>query len=663
MKSILVFFSFYFFCTTFFSQIDVDKYLWEYPLQEELVLNNELVNELRSHFDNIIESGDLFFRPLPCRYHDQLTEHYFLYKEPSRILQTIADAYPYLREDQKNTIRPMVAELLNDPIHRPWSMNLLSEVAGKNREPYESEVLWGEGNNYQRFRPTIQNVYAVWSYIYRTHDTLSIAPHYEDIRNFYQQKALAGSDRGDMYGTLSAHIGMARLANIFGDDATIQSARNRLVNLLDNAINIDNIDQIAAFGTSGWDAPYGEEYTQRKDQFIYRGYIFLNMSPEIGRFIKDHVFESVVERHQFGLERFPLWWLRQAPYFSRWTGDEGIGFPSESFGMFFPVERWVLNSEASRLSGFMRSAPIGIADSYWLEALINTIEAGGTDVWVDVREKSFEVDFVMGLPEVVTSEISNISQATATSGGVISHDGGSPIQNRGVVWNNSGQPDLTSAIGITEDGTGIGSFISELQQLEPDVAYYVRAYATNEIGTSYGNTLTFTTLRNTLSIIATHGDGGIIEPSGSISVFENDSILFIILPDDDYEIDELLVDGLNVGPLSEFLFERVTNNHEIHASFSIITNLKSSIDTKLNLSLYPNPTASEIIINIGENDHSLMEKHFSLMIIDNSGKPIRKQDLYSHYTVINLSELPSGIYLFQISDGEAQYEKQIFLIR
>lgn len=663
MKSILVLISFYFFCTSLFSQIDVDKYLWEYPLQEELVLNYELINELRSHFDDIIESGDLFFRPLPCRYHDQLTEHYFLYKEPGRILQTIAVAYPYLREDQRNAIRPMVTELLNNPIHSPWSMNLLSEDSGKNREPYESEVLWGEGNDYQRFRPTIQNVYAIWSYVYRTHDTLSIATHYEDIRNFYQQKALTGSDRGDMYGTLSAHVGMARLANIFGDDATIQSVRNRLGNLLDNATNIDNIDQIAAFGTSGWDALYGEEYTERKDQFIYRGYIFLNMSPEIGRFIKDHVFESVAERHQFGLERFPLWWLRQSPYFSRWTGDEGIGFPSESFGMFFPVERWVLNSDASRLSRFMRSAPVGIADSYWLEAMVNTIEAGGTDVWVDVRENSFETDFVMGLPEVVTSEISNISPLTATSGGLISHDGGSPIQNRGVVWNNSGQPDLTNAIGITEDGTGVGSFISELQHLEPNTTYFVRAYATNEIGISYGNMLNFTTLRNTFSISAAHGDGGIIEPSGSISVFENDSILFIILADDGYEIDEVLVDGSNVGPLSEYLFERVTDNHEIYASFSLISNLKSSNDAKLHLSLYPNPTASEIIINIGEDDHSHMGKHFSLTIIDNTGKPVRKQNLYNHYTVIDLSGLPSGMYIFEISDGAAKYEKQIFIIR
>ncbi len=97
-----------------------------------------------------------------------------------------------------------------------------------------------------------------------------------------------------------------------------------------------------------------------------------------------------------------------------------------------------------------------------------------------------------GLPELTTIAVSGIN--TPTSGGNITSNGGFAITERGVVWSTSQNPTLETNQGITFNGTGTGSFTSNLNNLQPGTVYYVRAYATNSVGTSYGNQVNFTTL-------------------------------------------------------------------------------------------------------------------------------------------------------------------------
>jgi len=96
-----------------------------------------------------------------------------------------------------------------------------------------------------------------------------------------------------------------------------------------------------------------------------------------------------------------------------------------------------------------------------------------------------------GLATLTTTAITNITATTATSGGNITNNGGFAITARGVCWSTSTHPEITNA--HTTDGSGSGSFTSSLTGLEVNTTYYVRAYATNEIGTSYGNEHNFTT--------------------------------------------------------------------------------------------------------------------------------------------------------------------------
>ncbi len=50
------------------------------------------------------------------------------------------------------------------------------------------------------------------------------------------------------------------------------------------------------------------------------------------------------------------------------------------------------------------------------------------------------------------------------------------------------------AIKQSENGS-LGSFISEISELAPDTKYYIRAYASNAVGTGYGNEISFSTLK------------------------------------------------------------------------------------------------------------------------------------------------------------------------
>jgi len=96
------------------------------------------------------------------------------------------------------------------------------------------------------------------------------------------------------------------------------------------------------------------------------------------------------------------------------------------------------------------------------------------------------------LPIVTTAQVINITTTNATSGGNVASDGGVAVTARGVCWSASPYP--TTVDSHTIDGSGSGPFVSNLTNLTANTLYYIRAYATNSVGTAYGNLLSFTTL-------------------------------------------------------------------------------------------------------------------------------------------------------------------------
>lgn len=104
-------------------------------------------------------------------------------------------------------------------------------------------------------------------------------------------------------------------------------------------------------------------------------------------------------------------------------------------------------------------------------------------------------------PTLTTQAISSITTNSASCGGSITSAGGGTISARGVCWGTSSGPTINNS--KTSDGTGIGSFVSSMTGLTVATTYYVRAYATNGAGTSYGNEITFTTYANPPTLVTT----------------------------------------------------------------------------------------------------------------------------------------------------------------
>ena len=109
------------------------------------------------------------------------------------------------------------------------------------------------------------------------------------------------------------------------------------------------------------------------------------------------------------------------------------------------------------------------------------------------NEVSFVAEkYTINAPTVTTSSATNITTSSATIGGNVTSDGGATVTERGVCYSTSSSNPTTSNSKKTA-GSGLGNFTVNLSNLSAGTKYYVRAYAINEIGTSYGPTISFTT--------------------------------------------------------------------------------------------------------------------------------------------------------------------------
>jgi len=115
-------------------------------------------------------------------------------------------------------------------------------------------------------------------------------------------------------------------------------------------------------------------------------------------------------------------------------------------------------------------------------------------------------------PEVITLAMSLIYGKNATAAGNVPDEGSSAVTARGICWSTSASPTLADDFIVS--GSGLGSFTEILSDLSYSTTYYLRAYATNAAGTSYGNEETFTTTSGTLVSYATVGNQTWTIPSG-----------------------------------------------------------------------------------------------------------------------------------------------------
>ncbi|MCP4345334.1 MAG: hypothetical protein GY795_07390 [Desulfobacterales bacterium] len=133
---------------------------------------------------------------------------------------------------------------------------------------------------------------------------------------------------------------------------------------------------------------------------------------------------------------------------------------------------------------------------------VRAVNSGGTGNNSNVQSVE-----IRSAPVLTTISATSVTMTGAESGGDVTNDCGDTITKRGVCWNTSLNPTISNSH-TTENVTGIGIFNSTISGLNPGTTYYVRAYATNSSGTSYGNNATFTT----------NAETGDIDGSGTIDL-------------------------------------------------------------------------------------------------------------------------------------------------
>lgn len=122
---------------------------------------------------------------------------------------------------------------------------------------------------------------------------------------------------------------------------------------------------------------------------------------------------------------------------------------------------------------------------YYVRAFV--IYSGGT---VYGEEKSFTIK-KLSVPTVTTTSPTDVAYTSATVGGNVTSDGAGTVSERGVCYSTSANP--TTSDNVEKSGSGVGNYTVDLYGLSDGTTYYVRAYAINEKGTSYGEELSFQT--------------------------------------------------------------------------------------------------------------------------------------------------------------------------
>jgi len=111
----------------------------------------------------------------------------------------------------------------------------------------------------------------------------------------------------------------------------------------------------------------------------------------------------------------------------------------------------------------------------------------GTD-WERLQVNSASIP--RGFPTITTKNIDSVSNSFVRTGGNIISDGGSIVSARGVVWSTSPNPTIALPT-KTNDGFGLGEFTSNIVGINLDSTFYFRSYATNNVGTAYGNAYSY----------------------------------------------------------------------------------------------------------------------------------------------------------------------------
>jgi hypothetical protein len=135
-------------------------------------------------------------------------------------------------------------------------------------------------------------------------------------------------------------------------------------------------------------------------------------------------------------------------------------------------------------TGAFTSSMTGLSagQTYYVKAYASNTETTGYGSEVTLKTQA----------TVTSASVSSLLQTTATCGGTITSAGS--YSEKGICWSTSENPTTTDAHTTNGTGSGNGTFSNDMSSLLANTDYHVRAYVTNESGTTYGADVPFKTL-------------------------------------------------------------------------------------------------------------------------------------------------------------------------
>jgi len=195
---------------------------------------------------------------------------------------------------------------------------------------------------------------------------------------------------------------------------------------------------------------------------------------------------------------------------------------------------------------------------------IATVSGSGTVTGISAGETEIEIEASKDKYKTVTKTVSVTVLAPSTCTVTFSvSDNQGAVQGANVAFNGENK---------STDAQGNAVFT---EVLAGSKAYTVSKEGYNDasgyINVDGDENVDITLTKKTYTIAATAGAGGSIDPSGEVEVSYGDSITFSILPDDSYTIEDVISDGVTIGPVDNYTYTKVTSDHTIHAAFRLKT--------------------------------------------------------------------------------------------
>jgi M6 family metalloprotease-like protein len=146
----------------------------------------------------------------------------------------------------------------------------------------------------------------------------------------------------------------------------------------------------------------------------------------------------------------------------------------------------------------------------------------------------------------------------------------------------------------------------------------------------------------TITASVENNAGGTISPEGSIKVDEGNNMTFQMIPETDYIIEYVNVDGSNVETSNTYTFNNVTSDHNIIVKFKLLSSIESIEESQIKI--YPNPAENYFIIESAD----IID---DIIIFNSAGQKVLERINVKEKTYkIDIENFTSGIYYLRINN-------------